>query len=139
MPHHNGPHHETPHYIQELVRVPRRRFFDSCYNRRLLRWAGHVARMPMDRTLRKFLTCWVEHAQPVGCPHMTWGLTLNKSLKSYDLPTIFGQWSTLAADRRRWQAAGQRSAPLPASSNDFDTRQMARAFRRPSVMPLFIL
>jgi hypothetical protein len=27
--------------------------FDSYYNRRLLRWAGHVARMPMDRMPRK--------------------------------------------------------------------------------------
>ena len=27
--------------------------FDNYYNRRLLRWAGHVARMPMDRMPRK--------------------------------------------------------------------------------------
>ena len=40
--------------------------FDSYYNRRLLRWAGHVARMPMDRMPRKLLTGWVEHARPVG-------------------------------------------------------------------------
>ncbi len=65
--------------------------FDSYYNRRLLRWAGHVARMPMDRMPRKLLTGWVEHARPVGCPQMTWGRTLNKALKSYDLPTNFGQ------------------------------------------------
>ncbi len=47
---------------------------DSYYNRRLLRWAGHVARMPMDRMPRKprkLLTGWVEHAQPVDCPQMT--------------------------------------------------------------------
>jgi hypothetical protein len=29
--------------------------FDSSYNRRVLRWAGHVARMPMDRMPRKLL------------------------------------------------------------------------------------
>jgi hypothetical protein len=74
--------------------------FDSFYNRRLLRWAGHVARMTMDRMPRKLLIGWVEHARPVCCPKMTWGRTLNKALKNYDLPTNFGQWGTLAADRR---------------------------------------
>jgi hypothetical protein len=44
---------------------------DSYYNCRLLRWAGHVARMPMDRMPRKLLTGWVEHARPAGCPQMT--------------------------------------------------------------------
>jgi hypothetical protein len=77
--------------------------FDRYYNRRLLRWARHVARMSMNRVPRKLLTGWIEHARPVGCPQMTWGHTLNKALKSYDLPTEFGQWSALAADRRVWQ------------------------------------
>jgi hypothetical protein len=48
--------------------------FDSYYNRRLLRLAGHVARMLMDRMPRKLLTGWVEHARQVGCSQMTWGL-----------------------------------------------------------------
>jgi hypothetical protein len=97
-------------------------FFDSYYNRRLLRWAGHVARMPMDRMPRKLLTGWVEHARPVGCPQMTWGRTLNKALKSYDLPTNFGQWSTLAAVRRVWQQQiGIRaSCPRPATISIHD-------------------
>ncbi len=47
--------------------------------------------MPMDRMPRKLLTGWVEHARPVGCPKMTWGHTLNKALKSYNIPTDFGQ------------------------------------------------
>ncbi len=89
----------------------------------------------MDRMPRKLLTGWVEHARPVGCSQMTWGRTLNKALKSYDVPTDFGQWSALTADRRVWQQRiGVRTPArscLPASSNDFETRQMARAFRRP--------
>ncbi len=36
-------------------------------------------------------------------------------------------------------AADRRSPPLPASSNDFDTRQMARALLRPHIMPLSLL
>jgi hypothetical protein len=87
--------------------------FDSYYNRRLLRWAGHVARMPMNWMPRKLLTGWVEHARPVGCLKMTWGRTLNKALKSYDIPTDFGQWSILAADRRVWQQRIGIRAPCP--------------------------
>ena len=87
--------------------------FDTYYHRRLLRWAGHVARMPMDRMPRKLLTGWVEHARPVDCQQMTWGRMLNKELKSYDLPTNFGQWSTLAADCRVWQQRIGVQAPCP--------------------------
>ena len=108
-----GPHDETPHHIQELVRAPRRRFFRQCYNRRLLRWAGHVASMPMGQMPCKLLTGRIEHARPVGCPQMTWGRTLNKTLKSYDLPSKFGQWSTLAVDRRAWQQRISVRAPCP--------------------------
>ncbi len=57
----------------------------------------------MDRMLRKFLTGWVEHARPEGCPQMTWGRTLNKALNSYDLPADFGQRSKLTEDHRAWQ------------------------------------
>ncbi len=74
--------------------------FDSYYNRRLLRWAVHVARMPMDRMPRKFLTGWVQHARPVCCQQMAWGRTLKTALKNYDLLTDFGQWSDLAAHCR---------------------------------------
>ncbi len=59
--------------------------------------------MPMDQMPRTRLTGWVEHTRPVSCPQMTWGRMLNKEHKSYDLPTDFGQWSALAADRRVWQ------------------------------------
>jgi hypothetical protein len=56
---------------------------------------------------------WDEHARPIGCPQMAWGRTLNKALKSYDLPTIFGQWSALAADRMVWQQRIVVRAPCP--------------------------
>ncbi len=87
----------------------------SCF---LLCWARHVERMPIDRMPRKILIGWVEHARPVGCPEMTWGRTLNKTRKRYDLPTNFGQWSTLAADRMvRQQRIGIRAiCPRPATT-----------------------
>ena len=65
--------------------------FDSYCDRRLLRWAGHVARMPMDWMLHTLLTGWDEHARSMDCPQITWGRTLKKALKSNDLPTNFGQ------------------------------------------------
>ena len=49
---------------------------DSYYQRRLLlRWAGHVSRMPIDRLPRMLLTGWVANPRPIGCPQMTWGRT----------------------------------------------------------------
>ena len=49
--------------------------------RRMLRWAGHVARMSMERLPRKLLTGWVEHPRPHGRPEQTFGHALNKALK----------------------------------------------------------
>jgi hypothetical protein len=94
---HTIKHHITSKSLFERLGVGS---FDSYYNCRLLRWARHVARTPMDRMPRKVLTGWVEHARPVGCLKMTWGRTLNKALKSNDISTDFGQWSILAAIRR---------------------------------------
>ena len=76
---------------------------DTYYHRRLLRWAGHVSRMPLTRAPRKLLTGWVEHPRPIGCPQMTRGRTLKKALKSVKLPTDFIQWRIAAADRDQWR------------------------------------
>jgi hypothetical protein len=54
--------------------------FDEYYNRRLLRWTGHVARMPLTQAPRKILTSWVDNPRPLGCPQMNWGRTLKKAL-----------------------------------------------------------
>jgi len=51
---------------------------DSYYHNWILRWAGHVARMPMTRAPRQFLTGWVADSRPNGpngCPEMTWSRT----------------------------------------------------------------
>jgi hypothetical protein len=53
---------------------------DMYYNRRLLRWTGHVARMPLIRAPRKIITSWVDNPRPLGCPQMNWGRTLKKAL-----------------------------------------------------------
>ena len=86
---------------------------DSYYNRRLTRWTCDVARMPVDGMPLRLFTGCVEHARPVGVPQMTRVRTLNKTLNVYDLPTDFGQWSALAADRRVWQQRIGVQPPCP--------------------------
>jgi hypothetical protein len=44
--------------------------FDKYYNRRLLRWTGHIARMPFTRAPRKILTSSVDNPRPLGWPQM---------------------------------------------------------------------
>ena len=77
---------------------------DTYYHRRLLRWAGHVSRMPMSRAPRQLLTGWVAHKRPIGCPQMTWGRTIKKALVRNNLPGDFKAWSSLAADREHWRS-----------------------------------
>ena len=76
---------------------------DHYYNTRLLRWAGHVARMPMHRLPRKLLTGWVQHKRPVGGHQMNFGRTLNKALTSAKISNSFETWHTLAQNRENWR------------------------------------
>ena len=48
---------------------------------RNLRWAGHVARMPLSRLPRALLTGWVGHPRPDGRPQQTFGHALKKNLR----------------------------------------------------------
>ncbi len=77
--------------------------FDEYYSSRLLRWAGHVARMPMTRVPRMLLTGWVPNSRFVGAPQMTIGRTINKALVSKGISKDFNTWRTLAQDRPKWR------------------------------------
>ncbi len=93
--------------------------FETYYHRRLLRWAGHVSRMPLNRLPRMLLTGWVANPRPLGCPQMTWGRTLKKALSSKGLPTDFTAWSQLAADRNAWRhICGGAAGQAPTITND---------------------
>ena len=76
---------------------------ETYYHRRLLRWAGHVSRMPLNRLPRMLLTGWVANPRSLGSPQMTWGRTLKKALSRNGLPTDFGDWQQIASDRDRWR------------------------------------
>ena len=90
---------------------------DEYYHHRLLRWAGHIARMDTCRTPRKLITGWVENARPKGCPYMTWGRTLKKALRYYGVNSEFAVWSKLAQNRELWRniyiSGGD--SPLPSA------------------------
>jgi len=86
---------------------------DTYYHNRILRWAGHVARMPMPRAPWQLLPGWVAHSRPNGCPEMTWGRNLKKALKCRGLPANFKERRAIAEDRSKWTSVdvcGRRSS-----------------------------
>jgi hypothetical protein len=95
--------------------------FDTFYNSRLLRWTGHVARMPSTRAPRKILTSWVVNPRPLGCPQMNWGRTLKKALQNYGLPTEFAKRREMAADRNQWRAICGSKIPSATKSEKTNT------------------
>ena len=86
---------------------------DQYYHRRLLRWAGHVSRMPMSRAPRQLLTGWVANPRPIGSPLMTWGRTLKKALVRCGQSPDFAVWSKVAANRGEWRKLWGQKTPLP--------------------------
>ena len=86
---------------------------DQYYHRRLLRWAGHVSRMPMSRAPRQLLTGWVANPRPIGSPLMTWGRTLKKALVRCGQSPDFAVWSKAAANRGEWRKLWGQKTPLP--------------------------
>jgi hypothetical protein len=85
------------------------RSLEYYYTTRLLRWTGHVARMPMTRTPRRLLTSWVKHKRPVGAPQMNIGRTINKALSRRGISKDFKTWSTRT--RTRPGQLAQRNRP----------------------------
>lgn len=74
---------------------------DSYIVKRQLRWAGHVARMEMNRLPRMMMSCWIKNKRPRGCPKFTYGRGLVKALKKAKIDST--NWSDLAQDRILWR------------------------------------
>ena len=70
---------------------------------RKLRWAIHLARMPLTRLPRQFLTSWVNHPRPHGRPQYTYGHSLNKSLKRAGITSAIKELWQLAQHRTNWR------------------------------------
>ena len=74
---------------------------DAHVTRRQLRWAGHVSRMGPERLPRRLLSAWVPSKRPTGAPKMTYGRTLGKALKKFNIN--IDTWHELAAERGVWR------------------------------------
>ena len=99
--HHTIKHHiKTTDLLQQLHLQPLHIYYET----RLLRWAGHVSRMAMDRLPRKLLTGWVPHPRHNGGQMKTWGETLKDTLHSHHINTKFTTWKVLAENRPLWKS-----------------------------------
>ena len=95
--------HTHKHHISTSDLLARLKLdtIDKYINKRQLRWAGHVARMPTSRLPRKMLSSWVRAKRPRGAPKMTYGRTLKKALKAANVE--FNGWHDIAQDRLQWR------------------------------------
>ena len=95
-------HHAILHHItiSSLFRRLGLLDIDSNYfYNRFLRWAGHIARMPMSGAPRQLLTSWGAHSRPVSCPQMTWGWALENAFKRKGISKELDECFTIAKGR----------------------------------------
>ena len=62
---------------------------DYYVGRRTLQWVGHVVRMDKSRLPRRLLTAWVREPRPEFGQEMSYGRSLERWLKLFDLPLRF--------------------------------------------------
>ena len=77
------------------------RSLDFYLQRRIIKWVGHVARMPFDRLPRKFLTAWVKGPRCHKAPRLHYGTHITKCLKTVG---VFDNWYKRAQDRNDWRS-----------------------------------
>ena len=74
-------------------------------------WVGHVVRMDKSRLPRRLLTAWVREPRPEFGQEMSYGRSLERWLKLFDLPLRFTEWAPLAQDRAEWARLITRKRP----------------------------
>jgi len=68
---------------------------------RIMRWAGHVARMGQGRGLHRVLVGKPEGKRPLGRPRRRWEDSIKMDLQ--EVGAGYGDWMELAQDRDRWR------------------------------------
>ena len=68
---------------------------------RIMRWAGHVARMEEGRGVHKVLVGKPEGKRPLGRPRRRWEDNIKMDLQ--EVERACGDWMELAQDRDRWR------------------------------------
>jgi hypothetical protein len=71
-------------------------------NSRMLRWAGHVARMGEKRTAYRILVVEPEEKKPLGRPRRRWVDNIKIDLRETGWDGM--DWIDIAQDRDQWRA-----------------------------------
>ena len=87
----------TNELLQQLSLSPIDVYISQCQ----MRWAGHVMRMPWNRLPNKMISSWVRAKRPRGCPSLTYGRSLKKSLLKAGVE--MENWTVLCQDRAGWR------------------------------------
>lgn len=58
--------------------------------------------MPKHRLPKRLVLSWVSTPRVTGGQEMTYGRSLERHLKRFDLPLTFTEWASLAQDRAGW-------------------------------------
>jgi hypothetical protein len=69
---------------------------------RIMRWAGHVARMGEERGVHRALVGKPEGKRPLGIPRRRWEDNIKRDLQ--EVRGGCGDWMERAQDRDRWRA-----------------------------------
>jgi hypothetical protein len=98
-------HHTIKHHIKttDLFKQLGIQSIEDYYDTRLLRWAGHVARMDFSRTPRKLLTGFLEHLadQLAGRSKISGKHSITGALNRHEIDTE--TWLAVAQDRHQWR------------------------------------
>ena len=86
-----------------------------------------MGRMNNERLPRRMMFAWVRKARMRGRPEMTYGATLAKHLRRFDIPVEAEEWVELAKDRVGWRA---RIQPGKHSSTEEEEKEKETAGKR---------